>query len=158
MCVCVWVSEGSMSPAQISSFSIYTGIKTHFYWVMHSIIVHCWMSLVWFCALVPLEPSLPSDDVIIGTQWKKIWVFSSANVANPTPTNILNLTICLWQERMANKRRLLGLILCPVVWLMGCEALKKTLNFRLKLRPLLVLVCSFPVARVSMERGVNVII
>ena len=55
---------------------------------------------------------------------------------------------------MANKIRFFGLKLCPVVWLMGCEALKKTL----KLGPLLVLVGSFPVARVLIERGVNVIL
>ena len=55
---------------------------------------------------------------------------------------------------VANKIRLFGLKLCPVVWLMGCEVLTKTL----KLGPLLVLVCRFPVAKVSMERGVNVIL
>ena len=34
---------------------------------------------------------------------------------------------------VANKIRFFGLKLCPVLWLMGCEALKKTL----KLGPLL---------------------
>ena len=37
MFCCLCVSEGSVSPAQISTFSIYTGIKA-LYWVKHSIL------------------------------------------------------------------------------------------------------------------------
>ena len=77
-----------------------------FYKYSKNMIASTWLNFftlecfwLWFCVLLSLEPSLPSHDVIIGTQRKEIWVFSSANVANLKPTNILNLVICLRQEK-----------------------------------------------------------